>query len=172
MPEGVDLQSRVPGELLAWRRTTTGEWVGWVCLPVRRGEEIRYVYQYVVGGGPVAARGRPGQEITRRFPRSLTAAEPVVPAWRACSRHLGLTTMRGCVIGWVISAVLLVVGLVFTFTPNPVIGIVLFAVGVVGHRPRDPRRPARAQGTGRLTTRPGTHDGPATREGDRAVGVS
>jgi len=47
-PEGVDLQSRVPGELLAWRRTTTGEWVGWVCLPVRRGEEIRYVYQYVL----------------------------------------------------------------------------------------------------------------------------
>jgi hypothetical protein len=46
--QGVDLQSRVPGELLAWRRTTTGEWVGWVCLPVRRGEEIRYVYQYVV----------------------------------------------------------------------------------------------------------------------------
>ena len=45
---------------------------------------------------------------------------------------LRLTTMRGCVIGWVISAVLLVVGLVFTFTPNPVIGIVLFAVGVVG----------------------------------------
>jgi hypothetical protein len=40
--------------------------------------------------------------------------------------------MRGCVIGWVISAVLLVVGLVFTFTPNPVIGIVIFAVGVVG----------------------------------------
>ena len=47
MPVGVDLQSRVPGVLLAWRRTTTGEWVGWVCLPVRRGEEIRYVYQYV-----------------------------------------------------------------------------------------------------------------------------
>ncbi|WP_133827932.1 hypothetical protein [Actinomycetospora succinea] len=45
---------------------------------------------------------------------------------------LGLTTMRGCVIGWVISAVLLVAGLVFTFTPNPVPGIVLFAVGVVG----------------------------------------
>ncbi|MDD7921720.1 hypothetical protein [Actinomycetospora callitridis] len=45
---------------------------------------------------------------------------------------LGLTTMRGCVIGWVISAVLLVVGLVFTFTPHPVIGIVIFAVGVVG----------------------------------------
>lgn len=46
-PDGVDLQSRVPGELLAWCRTTTGEWVGWVCLPVRKGEEVRYVYQYV-----------------------------------------------------------------------------------------------------------------------------
>ncbi|MDD7942780.1 hypothetical protein PHK61_30635 [Actinomycetospora lutea] len=45
---------------------------------------------------------------------------------------LGLTTMRGCVIGWVISAVLLVVGLVFTFTPNPAVGIVLFALGVLG----------------------------------------
>ena len=47
VPEGVDLQSRVPGELLAWCRTTTGEWVGWVCLPVSRGDEVRYVYQYV-----------------------------------------------------------------------------------------------------------------------------
>ena len=47
VPDGVDLQSRVPAELLAWRRTTTGEWVGWVCVPVRRGEEVRYVYQYV-----------------------------------------------------------------------------------------------------------------------------
>lgn len=45
---------------------------------------------------------------------------------------LGLTTMRGCVIGWVISAVLLVVGLVFTFTPDPAIGVVLFVVGVAG----------------------------------------
>jgi hypothetical protein len=46
-PEGVDLQSRVPGELLGWRRTTTGEWVGWVCVPISQGEEVRYVYQYV-----------------------------------------------------------------------------------------------------------------------------
>ena len=47
VPEGVDLQSRVPGELLGWRRTTTGEWVGWVCVPISQGEEVRYVYQYV-----------------------------------------------------------------------------------------------------------------------------
>lgn len=47
VPEGVDLQSRVPGELLRWARTTTGEWVGWVCVPVSRGAEVRYVYQYV-----------------------------------------------------------------------------------------------------------------------------
>ncbi len=46
-PEGVDLQSRVPGELLAWWRTTTGEWVGWVCVPITRGADARYVYQYV-----------------------------------------------------------------------------------------------------------------------------
>ena len=133
MPEGVDLQSRVPGELLAWRRTTTGEWVGWVCLPVRRGEEIRYVYQYVVGGGPVPARGRPGQEITRRFPRSLSR-----PPSRSC-KHGGMYSACSgsprcarCVIGWVISAVLLVVGLVLMFTAEPGVGIVLFAVGVVG----------------------------------------
>lgn len=47
VPDGVDLQSRVPGELLGWRRTTTGEWVGWVCVPINQGEEVRYVYQYV-----------------------------------------------------------------------------------------------------------------------------
>ena len=47
-PDGVDLQSRVPGELLAWWRTTTGEWVGWVCVPVHRGEEVRGVYTYVL----------------------------------------------------------------------------------------------------------------------------
>lgn len=45
---------------------------------------------------------------------------------------LGLTTMRGCVIGWVISAVLLVAGLFLVFSPNSVLGIVLFALGVVG----------------------------------------
>ena len=45
---------------------------------------------------------------------------------------LGLTTMRGCVIGWVISAVVLIAGLVLTFTPNPAIGIVLFTLGAVG----------------------------------------
>lgn len=47
-PEGVDLQSRVPGELLAWCRATTGEWVGWVCLPIHHGDQVRYVYTYVV----------------------------------------------------------------------------------------------------------------------------
>ena len=47
VPDGVDLQSRVPGELLGWVRATTGEWVGWVCLPISRGGEVRYVYQYV-----------------------------------------------------------------------------------------------------------------------------
>lgn len=45
---------------------------------------------------------------------------------------LGLTTMRGCVIGWVISAVLLVAGLFFVFSPNSVLGIILFTVGAVG----------------------------------------
>jgi hypothetical protein len=68
MPEGVDLQSRVPGELLAWRRTTTGEWVGWVCLPVRRGEEIRYVYQYVL-----AAALSPREDVPDRRDRRSDA---------------------------------------------------------------------------------------------------
>lgn len=45
---------------------------------------------------------------------------------------LGLTTIRRCVVGWVISAVLLVAGLVLTFTPRPAFGIVLFALGVAG----------------------------------------
>lgn len=47
VPDGVDLQSRVPGELLAWHRTTTGEWIGWTCLPVAKGEQVRWVYMYV-----------------------------------------------------------------------------------------------------------------------------
>ena len=45
---------------------------------------------------------------------------------------LGLTTTRRCLIGWVISAVVLIAGLVLTFTPNPAIGIVLFTLGAVG----------------------------------------
>jgi heme O synthase-like polyprenyltransferase len=45
---------------------------------------------------------------------------------------LGLTTTRRCMVGWVISAVVLIVGLVFTFTPNPVYGVVLFTLGAVG----------------------------------------
>ncbi len=69
----MDLQSRVPGELLGWRRTTTGEWVGWVCVPISQGEEVRYVYQYVAAGllrgpgdggqthdGPATPRGGTG----------------------------------------------------------------------------------------------------------------
>lgn len=45
---------------------------------------------------------------------------------------LGLTTTRRCLIGWVISAVVLVAGLVLIFTPTPVIGVVLFTLGAVG----------------------------------------
>ena len=45
---------------------------------------------------------------------------------------LGLTTTRRCLIGWVISAVVLVAGLVLVFTPNPVVGVVLFTLGAVG----------------------------------------
>ncbi|WP_329793919.1 hypothetical protein V1227_19115 [Lentzea sp. DG1S-22] len=29
-PEGIDLQSRVPGELHYWQMTTTGHWAGYV----------------------------------------------------------------------------------------------------------------------------------------------
>ena len=130
MPEGVDLQSRVPGELLAWRRTTTGEWVGWVCLPVRRGEEIRYVYQYVVAAALSLREDVPDKR-SHDGPR---AGPPLSPSCQHGGHVLGARSdhVRGCVIGWVISAVVLVVGLVFMFTPNPVIGIVLFALGVVG----------------------------------------
>jgi hypothetical protein len=45
---------------------------------------------------------------------------------------LGLTTIRGCVTGWVISAVVLVVGVVLVFTGHPGIGIVLFVLGAIG----------------------------------------
>jgi hypothetical protein len=38
-PEGWDLQARVPGELTAWLRTTTGEWVAQVRFRVRRGDD-------------------------------------------------------------------------------------------------------------------------------------
>ncbi|MCP2333931.1 hypothetical protein [Actinoalloteichus caeruleus] len=36
VPEGLDLASEVPGELVAWERTTTGEWAGLVTFVVRR----------------------------------------------------------------------------------------------------------------------------------------
>jgi hypothetical protein len=45
---------------------------------------------------------------------------------------LGLTTIRGCVTGWVISAVVLLVGLALVFTVSPEIGIVLFVLGAIG----------------------------------------
>lgn len=37
-PRGWNLQDQVPGELFLWGRTTTGEWVGLVRFPVRRGD--------------------------------------------------------------------------------------------------------------------------------------
>ena len=45
---------------------------------------------------------------------------------------LGLTTIRGCVIGWAVSAVVLLVGLVLIFTVSPEVGIVLFVLGAIG----------------------------------------
>ena len=33
-PDGLDLQERVPGELMMWERTTTGHWVGYVSFGV------------------------------------------------------------------------------------------------------------------------------------------
>ncbi|GLZ47446.1 hypothetical protein Acsp06_36310 [Actinomycetospora sp. NBRC 106375] len=45
---------------------------------------------------------------------------------------LGLTTIRGCVTGWVISAVVLLAGLALIFTVSPEIGIVLFVLGAIG----------------------------------------
>lgn len=44
---GVDLASRVPGELLWWCRATTGEWVGWTCVAIAVGDEVTRVWQYV-----------------------------------------------------------------------------------------------------------------------------
>lgn len=43
-----------------------------------------------------------------------------------------LTTIRGLVIGWAISAVLLLAALAMVFTGHPGIGIVLFAIGALG----------------------------------------
>jgi hypothetical protein len=46
---------------------------------------------------------------------------------------LGLTTVRGCVTGWVISAVVLLVGLALVVTGlSPSVGIVVFVLGAVG----------------------------------------
>ena len=45
---------------------------------------------------------------------------------------LGLTTIRGCVTGWVISAVVLLVGLALIFAVNASVGIVLFVLGALG----------------------------------------
>ncbi|WP_394620992.1 hypothetical protein JNUCC0626_18415 [Lentzea sp. JNUCC 0626] len=35
-PEGVDLQSRVPGELHFWQMTTTGHWAGFVSYRIEQ----------------------------------------------------------------------------------------------------------------------------------------
>jgi hypothetical protein len=46
-PAGVDLASRVPGELLWWCRATTGEWIGWTCVPIAVRGRVTRVWQYV-----------------------------------------------------------------------------------------------------------------------------
>lgn len=46
-PGGVDLSARVPGDLQWWCRATTGEWIGWCCVQVSAGGEVRHVWQYV-----------------------------------------------------------------------------------------------------------------------------
>lgn len=46
-PDGVDVSSRVPGDLLWWTRTTTGEWAGWCCVQIATAGEVRHVWQYV-----------------------------------------------------------------------------------------------------------------------------
>ncbi|CAM01439.1 hypothetical protein [Saccharopolyspora erythraea] len=38
-PEGWDVQAVVPGDLLAWRRTTTGTWIAEVQYRIRRGDD-------------------------------------------------------------------------------------------------------------------------------------
>lgn len=46
--EGLDLQARVPGELLYWEKTTTGHWVGYVSFVVPKAHAGVRVSQLVI----------------------------------------------------------------------------------------------------------------------------
>lgn len=46
-PAGVDLSARVPGELLWWCHSTTGEWIGWACVAVWNAGEVFHMWTYV-----------------------------------------------------------------------------------------------------------------------------
>ncbi|MEV5537470.1 hypothetical protein AB0L13_11470 [Saccharopolyspora shandongensis] len=61
-PQGWDLQARVPGELLAWRRNTTGHLVAEVRFRVRRGDGS--------GGGIWHTQWVPKAVVSLRFDES------------------------------------------------------------------------------------------------------
>lgn len=138
--------------------------MGWVCLPVRRGEEIRYVYQYV----PAAALAR--------ATTSPSAGEAGRASMGPMFAVLGLTSIRGLMAGWAVSAVLLVAGLALVLTGTPGVGFALFVLGAIGsvvvtigmlrHRAaisaESASRPARTP-----TARPRVGTGPSVRPGIR-----
>src|SRR3954463_8395107 len=55
IPDGLDLQAIVPGELAMWNATTTGHWVGWVRFKIHDGH-----------GGAPAGQWVPGDAIEPR----------------------------------------------------------------------------------------------------------
>lgn len=47
VPDGLDLQARVPGTLSEWRMTTTGHWVGYCSFKVKQGELVIGMSQWI-----------------------------------------------------------------------------------------------------------------------------
>ncbi|MEV6602842.1 hypothetical protein [Kutzneria sp. NPDC051319] len=64
VPNGLDLQVRVPGTLSAWQLTTTGDWVGYCKFDVRHGTVVIGMSQWI----PAAALQKRDDQLDRRRP--------------------------------------------------------------------------------------------------------
>lgn len=61
VPDGLDLQSRVPGEVLIWSVTTTGHWVGYVSFAVKHGDHGVRLQQWMLSTALTARADGPAR---------------------------------------------------------------------------------------------------------------
>jgi hypothetical protein len=71
VPDGLDLQARVPGTLHVWDLTTTGTWVGYAVFEIHGGGRAVSTSQWV----PAAALSPRTDAPTRRTPGRDAACE-------------------------------------------------------------------------------------------------